>query len=181
MTRTLTVKKEIRTLGLDLCNPRRLMGAVTRGSDYLDGVLVLPSKPTLESIQVASAIIRKRFFPELRLIMTHDPEKQLNPDEIERLTKLPVITVNSTRKRRSDGFKSYKVGQKQLQVKSYLPRRILQEILSTTWTTGMLPEPLRIAHLLARSRFSRKHPFPSQQINSPPRSLDSGTCFAVLS
>ena len=151
MTRNLTVKKEIRTLGLDLCNPRRVVGAVTRGGNYLDGVLVLPPKPTLNTIWIASAIIRTRFFPELRLIMTHDPETQLDAKVIERLTKLPIITVDSTRKRQSDGFKSYKVGEKQLQVKSSLPSEILQEILSTTWTTGILPEPLRIAHLLARS------------------------------
>src|SRR5438093_6609475 len=157
MTRNLTVKKEIRTLGLDPCNPRRLMGAVTRGGNYLDGVFVLPPKPTLKTTWIASAIIRTRFFPELRLIMTHDPEKQLDPKEIERLTKLPIITVDSTRKRQSDGFKSYKVGAKQLQVKSSLPSEILQEILSTTWATGMLPEPLRIAHLLARSRFLGKN------------------------
>ena len=157
MTRSLTVKKEIRILGLDLCNPRRLVGAVTRGGDYLDGVLVLPSKPTFETTRIASAIIKTRFFPELRLIMTHDPETQLDPMVIERLTKLPVITVDSTRKRRSSGFKPYKIGQKQFLVKSTLPPSVLQEILSTTWATGMLPEPLRIAHLLANSRFSGKN------------------------
>ena len=158
MTRSLTVKREIRTLGLDLCNPLRVVGAVTRGGDYLDGVLLLSSNPTLDTTWIASKILRTRFFPELRLIMTHDPERKLDPMEIERLTKLPIITVESTRKRQSDGFKSYKVRQKQLQVKSSLTPGILQEILSTTWTTGTLPEPLRIAHLLARSRFSGKTP-----------------------
>jgi len=156
MTRSLTVKKEIRTLGLDLCNPLRVVGAVTRGGDYLDGVILLPSTPMLETTWIASKIISTRFFPELRLIMTHDPEKKLDPTEIERLTKLPVITVDSTRKRQSDGFKSYKVRQKQLQVKSSLSPRILQEILTTTSAIGILPEPLRIAHLLARSRLSGK-------------------------
>src|SRR5437870_477954 len=158
MTRSLTVKREIRTLGLDLCNPLRVVGAVTRGGDYLDGVLLLSSNPTLDTTWIASKILRTRFFPELRLIMTHDPERKLDPMEIERLTKLSVITVESTRKRQSNGFKSYKVRRKQLQVKSSLTPGILQEILSTTWTTGTLPEPLRIAHLLARSRFSGKTP-----------------------
>ncbi|SRR5712692_7933424 len=157
MTRSLTVKKEIRILGLDLCNPRRLVGAVTRGGDYLDGVLVLPSRVMLETTRIASAIIRTRFFPELRLIMTHDPKAQLDPKVIEGLTKLPVVQVDSTRKRRSSGFKPYKVGRKQLLVKSTVPPSVLQEILSRTWATGTLPEPLRIAHLLARSRFSGKN------------------------
>ena len=157
MTRSFTVKKEIRTLGLDLCNPRRLVGAVTRGGNYLDGILVLTPNPRLKITLIASEILRSRFFPELRLIMTHDPETRLDPKVIERLTRLPVIRVDSTRNRQSDGFKSYKIGRKQLQVKSSLPPRILQQILSTTWTTGMLPEPLRVAHLLARSRFSWKN------------------------
>src|SRR5712692_861551 len=69
MTRRLTIKKEIRTLGLDLCNPRRLVGAVVRGGVYLDGVLVFPSNPIPESRSIASAILETRFFPELRLII----------------------------------------------------------------------------------------------------------------
>jgi endonuclease V-like protein UPF0215 family len=153
MTRDLTIKKEIRSLGLDLCNPGRSFGAVTRGGYYLDGVLVLPSKPSIETTWIASTILRTRFFPELRLIMIHDPETRLEASIVQRLTKLPVIQVDSTRKRQSDGFKSYKIGHKQLMARSSLPPRTLQEIFLTTWTTGMLPEPLRIAHLLARSRF----------------------------
>jgi hypothetical protein len=162
MTRSLTVKKEIRTLGLDLCNPRRLVGAVVRGGTFLDGVVVFPSNPVPNSKSVASAIIGTRFFPELRLIMTHNSKVRLDTKVIESLTKLPVIQVNVARKRNSNGFKPRKVGSKWLQVKSPLPPRILQEILSTTWATGMLPEPLRVAHLVARSRFSqKKHEFPS--------------------
>jgi len=157
MTKNLIVKREIRALGLDLCEPQCLTGAVTRGGDYLDGVLVLPSKPTLKNMLIASAIRNSRFFSELRLIMTHDPETRLDPNVIERSTKLPVIQVDATKKTQSEGFESYKIGRKHLLVRSSLPPRILQKILSTTWTTGMLPEPLRIAHLLARSRFFAKN------------------------
>ena len=91
------------------------------------------------------------------MIMTHDPEARLDARIIERLTKLPVVQVNWARKRNLNGFKPYKVGRKELQVKSSLLPRTLQEILSTTWTTGTLPEPLRIAHLLGRSRFFEKN------------------------
>jgi|SRR4029077_16023909 len=153
MTRKLTVKKEIRTLGLDLCQPRRLVGAIVRGGVYLDGVVVLSSSPIPNSRSIASSILESRFFPELRLIMTHDPETRLNSRTIERLTRLPVIQVKSSRKRNSNGFRPYNINRKELQVKSSLPPGILQEILSITWRTGILPEPLRIAHLLARSRF----------------------------
>ena len=157
MTRKLVVKKEIRTLGLDLCNPQCLVGAIVRGGVYIDGVEVFPSNPTLDSRSIGSAILETRFFPELRLIMTHDPGTRLDTEVIERLTKLPVIQVSSARKGNPDGFKPYKVGSKKLQVKSSLPLKTLQEILSTTWTTGTLTEPLRIAHLLGRSRFLEKN------------------------
>ena len=156
MTRKLIVKKEIRTLGLDLCNLKHLVGVIVRGGVYIDGVVVFPSNPTLDSRSTGSAILETRFFPELRLIMTHDPGTRLDTKVIERLTKLPVIQVNAARKGNPDGFKSYKVGMKKLQVRSSLPLRILQEILSTTWTTGTLPESLRIAHLLGRSIFLEK-------------------------
>src|SRR6266851_9532405 len=157
MTHKLTVKKEIRTLGIDLCNPRHLVGAIVRGGVYLDGVTVFPSSSIPRSRSVASAILRSRFLPELRLIMTHDPETRLDAEIIEKLTKLPVIQVNSSRKRNSNGFKPYRIGRKELQVKSSLPPGTLQEILTITWATGMLPEPLRVAHLLFRSRFFEKN------------------------
>ncbi len=157
MTRKLIVKKEIRTLGLDLCNPQRLAGAIVRGGVYMDGVEVFPSNPILKSGSIGSEIRGTRFFPELRLIMTHDPETRLDTQIVERSTKLPVIQVNSARRGNPNGFKTYKVGRKKLQVKSSLLPRTLQEILSTTWTTGTLPEPLRIAHLLGKSRFFEKN------------------------
>ncbi|TMI19899.1 hypothetical protein E6H32_00475 [Candidatus Bathyarchaeota archaeon] len=157
MTRKLTIKREIRTLGLDLCNPRRLVGAIVRGGAYLDGVVVFPSNPIPKSRSIASAILVTRFFPELRLIMMHDPQARIDPKVIEKWTKLPVIQIGSSRRRNPDGFKSYHVAGKELRVKSSLQPRTLQEILSTTWTTGILPEPLRIAHLLARSRFFGKN------------------------
>ena len=160
MTRSLTVKKEIRTLGMDQCNPRCLVGAVVRGGTFLDGVVVFPSNPVPSGKSIASAILGTRFFPELRIIMTHDPKVRLDARVIERLTRLPVIQVNSARERNSDGSITYKVGRKLLRVKSALPPKVLQEILSTTWATGTLPEPLRIAHLVARSRFfGKKHGF----------------------
>jgi endonuclease V-like protein UPF0215 family len=157
MTRKLNVKKEIRTLGLDLCNPKRLVSAIVRGGVYIDGVETFPSNPVLDSRAIGSAILGTRFFRELRLIMTHDPKTRLDTKTIERLTKLPVIRVNLVRERNPGGFKPYKVGRKELQVESSLLPRTLQEILSTTWTTGNLPEPLRIAHLLGRSRFFEKN------------------------
>jgi hypothetical protein len=168
MTRQLTVKKEIRTLGLDLCNPRHFVGAVVRGGSYLDGVVVFPQEASPKSRQIAKTIAWTKFFPELRLIMTHDPKARLNAQVLERATKLPVIQIDSAWRRRSDGFVSHEVRGKRVQTKSSLPSSVVEEVLSTTWTMGTMPEPLRVAHLIARSRYFReKNSFPSQQINSP--------------
>jgi endonuclease V-like protein UPF0215 family len=153
LTRKLTVKKEIRTLGLDLCNQRRFVGTIVRGGLYLDGVLAFPSESAPNNSSIASMIIGTRFFPELRLIMTHDPEERLDSSRTEKLTGLPVIEVDTARTGKSGGFKSYAVGKKNLQAKSTLEPEVLQKIFSTTWVMGTLPEPLRIAHLIAGSRF----------------------------
>jgi endonuclease V-like protein UPF0215 family len=153
MTRKFTVKREIRTLGLDLCEAPRLVCAVVRGGDFLDGVAILPADSRLSNTSIVSAIIQLRFFPELRLIMTHDPRALLDTSKIEKLAKLPVIEVDSTRTRLRKSYRQYRLEGKTLQMKSSLSTRILGEVLSTTWTTGTLPEPVRIAHLIARSRF----------------------------
>ena len=168
MTRQLTVKKEIRTLGLDLCNPRRFVGAVARGGSYLDGVVVFPSERSSKSRHIAKTIVGTRFFPELRLIMTHDPKARLDVRVVERATKLPVIQIDSTRKKGLQAFTLFEVGGNRLLAKSSLSSQLVQAILITTWTVGSLPEPLRIAHVIARSSYFReKDPFSSQQINSP--------------
>jgi len=164
MTRKLTVKREIRTLGIDLCKHTRLVGAVVRGGDFLDGITILAADSPLESNSIASAIIQLKFFPELRLIMTHDPRALLDASLIEKLTKLPVIAVDSKTTKPREGYQKHKLGRKTLQVKSSLPPRLLHEVLSTIWTTGSLPEPVRIAHLIARSRF-----FLQKTIVSKPR------------
>ncbi|HZY47833.1 MAG TPA: hypothetical protein VFE96_08570 [Candidatus Bathyarchaeia archaeon] len=158
MTRKLTVKREIRTLGIDLCYSERIIGAVARGGTFLDGIATFPSKPILNDRSIGSAITKLKFFPELRLIMTHDPKSRIDSRVIERVTKLPVIHVSSTGKRRLDGFELFKMRRKRLWAKSPLSAQILREILSTTWIVGALPEPLRIAHLVAGSRFFREKP-----------------------
>ena len=158
MPRKFTIKKEIRSLGIDACNPGRVIGAVVRGGLYLDGVVAFSPNPKRWSLSIANAIVRTRFYPELKLIMTHDPEEQLDAQQIERTTRVAVIEVSTTRLIRRKGFELFKVGKRQLQARSSLETRTVKEILDTTWTTGSLPESLRIAHLIAISRFLEKKP-----------------------
>lgn len=159
MTRKLTVKKEIRTLGIDLCNPRRTVGAIARGGSLLDGITLLPFGSAGPQ-SLGPAIRRSKFFPELRTIMIHDPRSRLDARIINKMTKLPIIEVRSKGRPSSDGYMPVKIGRKQLWVRTSLPAQVAREVLSTTWTAGALPEPLRIAHLVAGSRFFReKSPF----------------------
>jgi endonuclease V-like protein UPF0215 family len=142
------VKKEIRILGLDACNPKILIGAIVRGGLYLDGVLAFPLKNN--SVELAREITETKYFPELRVIMIHDPIHRLNSRVIQRITAMPLIQVPL-------GTKT-KVGNREtLGNKSSRDRRgtvlhpsVLRRILALTQGREVLPEPARIAHLLAK-------------------------------
>ena len=157
MTRRFAVKKEIRSLGVDLCNPKRVVGAVVRGGLYLDGLVVFAPKSKGWNASIAREIVGSRFYPELKLIMTHDNEQRLDIGKIERVTRLPVIQVHSSaRGTLPDSFQRVRIQRRELMVRSTLEARIVEEVLKRTWTTGSLPEPLRVAHLIARPRYLGK-------------------------
>ena len=154
MTHRFTIKKEIRSLGIDLCNPKRVIGAIVRGGLYLDGIMVFSITPNRWNTSIGKGVVRTRFYPELKLIMTHDPEQRVNTGNIQRMTKLPIIEIRAaTRSSRQNGFRRFRVARRELQARSSLEARIVQQIMDRTWTTGTLPESLRIAHLVAKSRF----------------------------
>ena len=158
MTRKFVIKKEIRSLGIDLCKPSRVIGAVVRGGLFLDGLVVFSPEPRRWKASIANEILQTRFYPELKLIMTHDPARKLNIGQIEKQTRLPVIDVRAATEKRSKGYDLFTVGKRWLQAKTSLETKTVQEILSRTWTTGSFPESLRIAQLVAKSRFSSKKP-----------------------
>lgn len=161
MTRRFAVKKEIRSLGIDLCNPKRVIGAVVRGGLYLDGIVVFGPSSNGWNASIASQVVGSPFYEELKLIMTHDSEQRLDIRKVEKVTRLPVIQVHSgTRGTLPGNFQRFKIHRKELMVRSTLDTRIVEEVLKRTWTTGSLPESLRVAHLIARSRFlGKKRPF----------------------
>ena len=159
MTRPITaVKKEIRILGLDTCNKTRIVGAVVRGGLYLDGVLSFPWGSTERVQLLASEIIRSQYFPELRSIMLHNHENRLDGPEIEEASHLPVIEVSVSRPTGKQSYHLFRGTQGSLWVRTKLPARVMEEILRVTWTTGRLPEPARISHLLSRTRMSNVAP-----------------------
>lgn len=155
MTRPLRiVKREIRILGLDFCNTRATTAAVLRGGQFLDGVFTLQDSGRFSNREIANRIMATRYFPELRAIMVHDPRNRSNPETIEKVTRLPVITVSSVRPGRR-GFRVLRTRRGRLWVRTSLPGETLSKILSLTWVFGRLPEPVRVAHLLARTRIPK--------------------------
>jgi endonuclease V-like protein UPF0215 family len=149
------VKKEIRLLGLDSCNPRHNIGAVVRGGLYLDGIMSFAREEDGRASFLAKKVVESRYFPELRTIMLHDPRDVLDPVTMQRVARLPVITVSLDRHVSSRGYRFFEKDQQQLWIKTSLESPSLEKILSLTQSHGKLPEPLRIAHLLARLNIPR--------------------------
>ena len=143
-----TVKPEIRILGLDTCRDGEVFGAVVRGGMYLDGFVHFDLERN-GSRQLGKHVLATKYYPELRALMLHDPKAHLVPDTLEKVTRLPVISISKGR-RADRGYSVFRSKQGTILIKSRLPSSIVIRILSRTWTYGALPEPLRIAHLTAK-------------------------------
>ncbi len=145
------VKREIRILGLDFCNKRRIAGVISRGGNYLDGVFTIQDHDNVDEQDIARGILKIRHYPELRAIMVHSLRRRADSHIIEEVTRLPVISV-SEKKPPEDGFKLFQAKRRRLWIKTTLDTDTTAKIIPLTWMLGRLPEPARVAHLLARAR-----------------------------
>ncbi len=145
----LAVKEEIRILGLDTCNPGLTIGVVARGGLYLDGVISFPPNPENTMRECARRIVDSAYFPELRAVMLHDPGDERDSRSLERITSLPTIAISKDEPGHGRGYKVFHGNPGGPWVKTRLELTILKKILTASWTFGRLPEPLRVAHLLA--------------------------------
>ncbi len=146
------VKREIRILGLDTCRQGKILGAVVRGGQYLDGVIIFSRER-----ETPRVVVESRYYPELRAIMIHDPAQRLDSKTIEKHARLPVIRVTASKPSRR-GYQRVQSKHGSLWVQSSLPDQVSKKILDVTWTYGKLPEPARVAHLLARARVALSPP-----------------------
>ena len=147
------IKEETRILGLDTCNPGLTVGVVTRGGLYLDGVISIPTGPKGTMRDRARRIVNSAYFPELRAIMLHNPDDERDSRSLERMTDLPTIAISKDEPRHGRGYKVFDGKLGRLLVKTQLELTILKKTVAVTWTFGRLPEPLRVAHLLASLDF----------------------------
>lgn len=147
------IKEEIRIIGVDACNPRLTVGVVARGGLYLDGVISFPSNPKNSMREWARGVVDSAYFPELRAIMLHAPDDERDSRSPESMARLPTIAISKDEPRHGRGYKVFRGNRGRLWVKTPLELAILTKILTVSWTFGSLPEPLRVAHLLARLAF----------------------------
>ena len=148
------VKEEIRILGLDTCNPGLTVGVVTRGGLYLDGVISISTSLKNTMKERARRVVNSAYFPELRAIMLHTPHDERDSRSLERMTGLSAIAISKEQPRHGRGYKPIDGNPGRLWVKTQLEPAILKKTLTATWRFGRLPEPLRVAHLLASLDFS---------------------------
>ncbi len=146
-----TVKNEIRILGLDTCRKGEAQGAVVRGGGFLDGVLRFSLQANLAEGELARQVRATRYYPELRVIMLHDPQNRLRSALLEKNARLPVLEV-TTRRADSSGYARFQSKIGTLFFRTRMPVVTAKRILGIAWNIGTLPEPARVAHLLAKTQ-----------------------------
>jgi len=144
----------MRVLGLDTCRKGEVFGAVIRGGWFLDGVVRFGLGRPAEQ-QVAENVRATKYYPELRAIMLHDPGNHLAHGLLETVVRLPVIAVSNAREV-PKGYSFFRSEHGTLLHRSRLSRSTADQVLSLTWTCGRLPEPARIAHVLAKGALERE-------------------------
>jgi endonuclease V-like protein UPF0215 family len=154
MTRPVrSVKKEIRILGIDECSPDRTVGVIVRGGLYIDGVVGFPRDLKNASIGLARKIVESAYFPELRAVMLHDLCDEPDSASVEKITNLPTVAI-SENKPHGRAYSSLEGNLGRIWVGTRIEMTVLKKIVAACWTVGKLPEPLRLAHLLAKQYLS---------------------------
>lgn len=113
----------------------------------MDGVLVFREKTTDSLVR---ALRITPYFPELRGIMVHDEKGRIEPGILEKRTGLPIIVIKSLPRSSGHVRKLSRRPNNSRSRQSSLDPSNLQKIMALTTIKGVIPEPLRIAHLLAK-------------------------------
>jgi endonuclease V-like protein UPF0215 family len=147
------IKEEIRIIGIDTCNEELTVGVVSRGGSYLDGLISFRPNPKNASREQARRVVDSAFFPELRVVMLHGPSNRGDRHSMEELTNLPTVAISEDKLSNWRGYKVFHSPIGRLWVKTRLEWITLRKVLDASWKFGRLPEPIRVAHLLAELDF----------------------------
>ena len=142
------IKREIRVLGLaSYSNPdtgiHETVGVIFRGKQWLDGVLKTSSGDLSITMEVAETIRRSNHHPQIRVILLNDGA-EIDPHWLSRETGKPVIALGfqATPQNSQNPTPPITVG---------IDEETAIRILEITSRTGVYPEALRVAGLLAES------------------------------
>jgi endonuclease V-like protein UPF0215 family len=142
------VKREIRILGIDACRRGSIIGAIIRGGLYLDGILTFHETTTK---RLGEEIRESRYYPELRIIMLHDPKSRLDTQELWKATGLPIIEITKSKSPSKNTCARFEKKNKTIYARSKLNPETIRKIIRLSWVIDDLPEPVRVAHSLVNS------------------------------
>ena len=152
-TRIREIKREIRVLGLASWSKtgtgtHETVGVIFRGKHWLDGVLKTSSGGPSITTEVAETIRRSKHHPQIRVILLHrdllNDGAEIDPHRLSRETGKPVIAL---------GFQDPPQNSQSPAppITVGIDEKTAKSILITTSRTGLYPEALRVAGLLAES------------------------------
>ena len=152
-TRLREIKREIRVLGLASWSKpdtgiHETVGVIFRGKHWLDGVLKTSSEGPSITTEVAEMIKRSNHHPQIRVILLHrdllNDGAEIDPHRLSRETGKPVIAL---------GFQDPPQNSQSPAppITVGIDEKTAKSILITTSRTGLYPEALRVAGLLAES------------------------------
>ncbi|MBI2584029.1 MAG: DUF99 family protein [Candidatus Aenigmarchaeota archaeon] len=157
----------------------QLVGVIMRGGQWVDGVLTTKVKVDgVDSTEtIASAIIKSRHYDQLSVIMTDGITfggfNIVDINALSKITQKPVIAVqrrkpnmrefkNAIKKIFADHRRRLRIVEKTGRViefrgqkgtiyyqKAGCTKEFCERLLSLTSTRSFIPEPLRVAHLIA--------------------------------
>lgn len=151
-----------------------LVGVILRGGTWIDGLLT--TKVHFDGLdateKIAKAIIKSRHYEQLRLVMTDGISfagfNLVDIKELYEITKLPVIVILRKMpniKKFVEAMRIFKDFDKRREIvrkagrifkfkkvyfqKAGITRKEAEKIISLTSTRANIPEPIRVAHIIA--------------------------------
>jgi len=173
------MRKEIRVLGIDDSPFKRnqnnvlLVGTFFRGGSFMDGLLSTEVKKdgSNSTIKIAERINSSKFKSQIRAILLDGIAvagfNVINIDKLNKLTNIPIIVIMRTYPDLPKMFRALKKINQKSKIKliekagkihkhkkihfqsTGLSIEKTKEIIDLTTTYADIPEPIRIAHLIA--------------------------------